>query len=159
MLQKGVNKLKVASSIGRIPSKLASSFKGFTTDQFKNWALVFTTFALKDVLPDRHLQYWRLFVKACRILCSTVIDTSEVKLADELLPKFCGTVEDLYGPSVVTPNMHLHCHLCECVLDFGPVYGFWCSASVSSERYNGILSAVHVNKHQIEVQLMRKFME
>ena len=147
MLQKGVNKLKVASSIGRIPSKLASSFKGFTTDQFKNWALVFTTFALKDVLPDRHLQCWRLFVKACRILCSTVIDTSEVKLAD------------FYGPSVVTPNMHLHCHLCECVLDFGPVYGFWCSASVSSERYNGILSAVHVNKHQIEVQLMRKFME
>ncbi|XP_068678691.1 uncharacterized protein [Montipora foliosa] len=156
VLQKRVNKLKVPSSIGRIPSKIASSFKGFTADQFKNWALVFSTFALKGVLPDRHLQCWKLFVKACHILCSTVINTSEVKLADELLVKFCRTVEDLYGTSVVTPNVHLHCHLCECILDFGPVYGFWC---FSFERYNGILGVMHVNNHQIEVQLMRKFIE
>ena len=70
--------------------------------------------------------------------------------------KFCQTVENLYGPSVITPNMHLHCHLCECVLDYGPVYGFWC---FSFERYNGILGSLHVNNHQIEVQLMRKFLE
>lgn len=155
-LQKRINKLKVPSSIGRIPSKIASSFKGFTADQFKNWALVFSTFALKDVLPDRHLQCWKLFVKACRILCSTVIPISQVKVADQLLVKFCQTVENLYGSSVITPNMHLHCHLCECVLDFGPVYGFWC---FSFERYNGILGSLHVNNHQIEVQLMRKFIE
>ena len=156
VLQKRVNKLKVPSSIGRIPSKIASSFKGFTADQFKNWALVFSTFALKDILPERHLQCWKLFVRACRILCSTVISTSQVKIADELLLKFCRTVQDLYGTSFITPNMHLHCHLCECVLDFGPVYGFWC---FSFERYNGILGALHVNNHQIEVQMMRKFIE
>ena len=155
-LQSRINKLKVPSSIGRIPSKIASNFKGFTADQFKNWAVVFSTFALKDILPDRHLQCWKLFVKACRILCSTVIPTSQVKLADELLVKFCQTVENLYGPSVITPNMHLHCHLCECVLDYGPVYGFWC---FSFERYNGILGSLHVNNRQIEVQLMRKFLE
>ena len=156
VLQKRINKLKVPSSIGRIPSKIASSFKGFTADQFKNWALVFSTFALKDILPERHLQCWKLFVKACHILCSTVIPTSQVQIADELLVKFCRTVEDLYGSSMITPNMHLHCHLCECILDFGPVYGFWC---FSFERYNGILGALHVNNHQIEVQLMRKFIE
>lgn len=156
LLQKRINKLKVPSSIGRIPSKIASRFKGFTADQFKNWALVFSSFALKDILPDRHLQSWKLFVKACRILCSPVISTSQVKIADELLLKFCRTVQDLYGCSFITPNMHLHCHICECVLDFGPVYGFWC---FSFERYNGILGALHVNNHQIEVQLMRKFIE
>ena len=36
------------------------------------------------------------------------------------------------------------------------VYGFWC---FSFERYNGILGSLHVNNHQIEVQLMRKFLE
>lgn len=156
MLQKRINKVKVPSSIGRIPSKIASGFKGFTADQFKNWAVVFSSFALKDILPDRHLQCWKLFVKACCILCSTVISTSQVKIADDLLLKFCRSVEDLYGSSKVTPNMHLHCHLCECILDFGPVYGFWC---FSFERFNGILGALHVNNHQIEVQLMRKFIE
>ena len=156
VLQKRINMLKVPSSIGRIPTKIASNLKGFTADQFKNWALVFSTFALKDILPDRHLQCWKLFVKACRILCSTVISTSQVRLADELQLKFCRTVQDMYGPSFITPNMHLHCHLCECILDFGPVYGFWC---FSFERYNGILSALHVNNHQIEIQLMRKFIE
>lgn len=151
-----INKLKVPSSIGRIPSKIASSFKGFTADQFKNWAVVFSTFALKDILPDRHLQCWKLFVKACRILCSAVIPTSQVKLADELLVKFCQTIENLCGSSVITANMRLHCHLCECVLDYGPVYGFWCFLF---ERFNGILGSFHVNNHQKEVQLMRKFLE
>ena len=56
VLQKRINKLKVPSSIGRIPSKIASGFKGFTADQFKNWAVVFSSFALKGILPDRHLQ-------------------------------------------------------------------------------------------------------
>lgn len=95
-------------------------------------------------------------MKACHILCSAVINTFQVKRADELLVKFCRTVEDLYSKSVITPNLHLHCQLCECILDFGPVYGFWC---FSIERYNGILGAMHVNNHQIEVQLMRKFLE
>ena len=156
VLQQRVDKMKVPSSIGRIPSKIASSFKGFTADQFKNWALVFSIFALKDILPERHLHCWKLFVKACHILCSPVIPTSLVKVADELLVKFCRSVEDLYGSSVITPNMHLHCHLCECVLDFGPEYSFWC---FSFERYNGILGSLHVNNHQIELQLMRKFIE
>jgi len=66
--QKRINKLTVLSSIG-------SNFKGFTADQFKNWAVVFSIFALKDILLDRHLQCWNLFVKARRILCSMVIPT------------------------------------------------------------------------------------
>lgn len=52
--------------------------------------------------------------------------------------------------------MHLHCHLCECDLDFGRVYSFWC---FSFKHYNGILGSLRVNNHQIEVQLMWKFLE
>ena len=43
-LQRRINKLKVPSSIGRIPSKIASNFKGFTADQLKNLAVGFSTF-------------------------------------------------------------------------------------------------------------------
>lgn len=59
----------------------------------------------------------------------------------------------MYGKKAVTINIHLHCHLKECVNDYGPVYGFWCFAF---ERFNGILGSTITNNRTVEVQLMRK---
>ena len=53
-----------------------------------------------------------------------------------------------------TPNLHLHCHLKECMLDFGPATAYWLFAC---ERLNGILGSVATNHHAIEAQLMKKF--
>ena len=61
----------------------------------------------------------------------------------------------LYGSEYCTPNMHLHLHLKESVLDYGPVHGFWCYAF---ERYNGVLGMYHTNNQAVEIQLMRKFL-
>ena len=52
--------------------------------------------------------------------------------------------------------MHLHCHLAECIKDFGPVYAFWC---FSFERYNGILGSYRHNNSALPIQMMRKFLE
>ena len=52
-------------------------------------------------------------------------------------------------------NMHLHGHLKQCVLDFGPVYSFWL---FSFERMNGILGAYHTNCRDIPLQVMRRFL-
>ena len=54
----------------------------------------------------------------------------------------------------VTPNMHLHCHLSECINEYGPTYGFWL---FSFERYNGMLGKFPNNQKHIEVQLMKHF--
>ena len=62
-------------------------------------------------------------------------------------------IEQLYGRKAVTPNMHLHCHLKDCLLECGPVHAFWC---FSFERFNGILGGMQVNGRSIEIQLMRK---
>ena len=72
-----------------------------------------------------------------------------------LLLKFCNQFEKLYGKKSVRINMHLHCHLKECVEDYGPVYSFWCFAF---ERYNGVLGSIATNNRSIEIQLMRKFL-
>lgn len=50
--------------------------------------------------------------------------------------QFCRRVERTYGKEVITPNIHMHAHLHECLLDYGPSHVFWC---FSFERYNGIL--------------------
>ena len=76
--------------------------------------------------------------------------------ADLLFVKFGESFEQrLYDKKYVTPNMHLHCHLKECVIDCGPVHAFRC---FSFERFNGILGAMQVNGRSVEVQLMRKLL-
>ena len=79
----------------------------------------------------------------------------DIELGDRHLMEFCRTFEELYGKDLVTPNMHLHGHLKECLLDYGPFHSFWC---FSFERFNGILGSFHTNNRSIEIQLMRKFL-
>ena len=113
-----------------------SAFSGFTADQYKNWIITFSIPVLYDILPSPHFECWRSFVLACRIICKRNLVLADVNLCDALLMAFCRTVEVLYGPSAITPNMHMHGHIKEIIRDFGPVYAFWL---FSYERYNGIL--------------------
>ena len=140
---------------GRIPGKISSSFTGFTADQWKNWTLVYSLFALKGILPEEHLQCWRFFVLACKTLGKRVLTGNDIEIGDKYLMQFCKTFETLYGKDLVTPNMHLHGNLKECLLDYGPFHSFWC---FSFERFNGILGSYHTNNRSIEIQLMRKFL-
>ena len=101
------------------------------------------------------MEVWRNFVMACSCLCSTVLTETKALLAHSYLLKFCQGFEQLYGKHRVTPNIHLHTHLVECVLDYGPVYSFWL---FSFERYNGILGEYGTNQRAVEIQLMCKFL-
>ena len=62
--------------------------------------------------------------------------------------------ERLYGPRSITPNMHMHCHLRECIFAYGPLHGFWLFAF---ERYNGLLGEFPHNNRSIEQQLINRF--
>ncbi|OAD68441.1 hypothetical protein PHYBLDRAFT_173437 [Phycomyces blakesleeanus NRRL 1555(-)] len=53
--------------------------------------------------------------------------------------------------------MHLHLHIQETILDFGPVYSYWLFAF---ERYNGLLKNISTNgKDGFEATFMRCFIE
>ena len=91
---------------------------------------------------------------ACRILCKHSLSKHDLSLADALLIQFCKRVQNLYGKSFITPNMHMHTHLKEDILNFGPVYEFWL---FSFERYNGILGNQPTNNRLAEPQLMQRF--
>ena len=105
-------------------------------------------------VESRHLECWRHFVLACRILCKKNLEGIDVQLADALLLQFCCKVEQLYGTKAVTPNMHLHAHLKEAIEDFGPLHAFWL---FSYERFNGVLGNYPNNNKSIEPQLMNRF--
>ena len=77
-IQQKVNSFITPNDIGRIPSKISSSFSGFTAEQWRNWTLIFSLFTLKGVLPHQHYDCWLLFVKACFAICRRSITLQEV---------------------------------------------------------------------------------
>ena len=138
-----IETMEVPSHIGRLPKKISSNFGSYTAEQWKNWTVIYSLFALKGIIDDKHLKCWQSFVLGCRCMCKSVLTETDVIRGDGLLLKFCKEFEALYGQQSVTPNMHLHCHLKECVLDYGPIHSFWC---FSFERYNGILFLIFASE-------------
>ena len=150
VIQDRVNSFTVPSGIGRIPMKISSGFSQFTADQWKNWVLYFSVIAMRDIITDEVLECWQHFVLACRTLCTKA---SQLRKQNwEML--CCRRTEHSFGKDYITPNMHLHCHLYECITDYGPLHSFWCFAF---ERYNGILGSMPNNRY-IESQLMQRFL-
>ena len=141
-IEKLMSQLHAPHSTGRLPLKIGSGFSGFTADQWRNWTVCFSPIVLRGTLPREHLQYWLLFVKACSMLCTRCLRKQDIVLADQYLSMFCSKFQEVNGPAMCTPNMHLHLHLKECLYDYGPPYAFWCYAF---ERYNGMLGNFPTN--------------
>lgn len=154
-VQKRIENVEAPSDLGRLPGKISSNYGGFTASQWKNWVLYYSLYALEGILGDEHVNCWQNFVLACRHLCKPCITKTDLIIADRKLLDFCRKVESLYGKTVITPNMHLHLHIRECVENYGSVSGFWL---FSFERYNGLLGSFHTNNREVEVQLMRRFL-
>ena len=106
--------------------------------------------SLYGLLPSEHLECWRWFVLACRILCEHSLSNDDVGWHTILLQFY--KAQHLYGKSAITPNINMRGHLKEVILDFVPVYECWLF-----ERYNGILGSQLNNNRLIEPQLLRRF--
>ncbi len=153
-IESKISKFRTPINVGRVPANIASGHSGYTANQWSNWITLFSPVVLKDILPNDHLRCWLIFVRACSLLRHNTLRKQDLFTADLLLLQFCRLFHGLYGSDSCTPNMHLHLHLKQCLLDYGPCHAFWCYAF---ERYNGVLGSVHTNRRAIESQLMRKF--
>ncbi len=141
-------------SFGRLPSSIKSTTM-LAAEQWMNWVNYFSVFCLHGLLPPAHLECWRHFVLASRLLCKPSFSQTDVTVADLLLVRFCKSFQTLYGPQLVTPDMHMHCHLAKCVCDYGPLRSFWL---FPFERYNGIMEGTPTSNRFVEVQIMQQFL-
>ncbi|PKC61562.1 hypothetical protein RhiirA1_398323 [Rhizophagus irregularis] len=148
-MQERANRMKLLSDIGRIPSKImmGEGFSGFTADQWKNFILIYATSITWDLLKNDDRKILSYFVRACNILTCRIISKSGLEEAHKCLLSMVKLVENSYGPGKITPNMHLCLHICECALDYGPLYAFWC---YSFERMNGLLGSLQSSNQHIE---------
>ena len=119
-ISNNIKQFCVPAGIGRIPSSILSTFGAFTASQWKNWIMIYSPVLLKGLLPVEDYRCWLLFVRACSLLCSNCIQKTNVTSADLFPLQFCRQCECLYGPMSSTFNMHLHMHLKQTLLDYGP---------------------------------------
>ena len=147
-----ISSISTLSGVGRLPNKISSCWGKFTAEEWMIWTLYYSLLVLPGILPDEHLRIWHTFVIVCRTVCEPILTTSSIKIIENAFLKFGREYEKKYGRMSTYPNLHLHGHLNECLLDFGPVHGFWCFAF---ERYNGKIADTHTNHQSIEIQLMR----
>ena len=149
IIQEKIEGLNVPLDMGRIPYKIESRMSGLTADQWKNWTCTYSMYALQGVLPAEHLNCWWLFVQACILVCQPLISNQNIDRADQLFMEFCLAFEKLYGAESCTINLHLHCHIAECLRDYGPAHSTWC---FSFERYNGVLGGMPNNNRSLQVE-------
>jgi hypothetical protein len=144
IMQERANKIKVPSDIGRIPNKIAMSegFSGFTADQWKTFILVYATW---DFLKDDDRKILSYLVRACNILVCHIISKSGLNEAHNCLLSMVKLVKRQYGLEKISPNIHLCLHICECALDYGPLYSFWCYSFEWAIRYYDLILYLYKN--------------
>ena len=155
LIQSRIDELNIPYGVGRIPYKIGSNFSGLTADQWMNWTNLFSLYALQDILPPLDLHCWSLFVQASTLFRQYSLSVDDLTRADEKIMEFLKLFESHYGKECCTPNMHLHAHIKECILDFGPIAAFW---TFPFERFNGILESFSKNWMKPEEQITRKFL-
>ncbi|OAD69113.1 hypothetical protein PHYBLDRAFT_172942 [Phycomyces blakesleeanus NRRL 1555(-)] len=156
-MQLDADKMVLPEDYTPLGTKIGHGFPFMNANKWKSWYLVYFPVLLRGRLPEAHLSNWTTFVNACQYLSMPSISTAHLDEAHQSLEAFCRECEKLYKVPFLLPNMHLHLHLRETVLNFGPVYGYWL---FSFERCNGILKNYAANrKDGFERTYMKKYLD
>ena len=137
-IQRKMNEFQIPSDLGQIPGNIyaGEGFSNFTADQWRIFFTINATVSLWNHLSPTDRKILTYFVRICTILVSRIMKVNLLNEAHQILIKLVKLIEETYGCDKITPNLHLSLHLCECSIDSGPLYAFWC---FSFERMNGIL--------------------
>ncbi len=151
-LNKRMENIQIPPGSSRwVPRNMKSEYINFNSYQWKEWTVTYSMIALTGLIEGKYLKVWQSFVLACRLITQPIVSLTEASRADEMFQNFGKGIEREFGPQSVKPNMHMHCHLYECIDDFGSVKTFWL---YPFERYNGNLGDFHTNNFSMEVTLM-----
>jgi hypothetical protein len=144
LMEKRAKNIKVPSDLGRVPFKISmgEGFSGFTADQWKSFILIYAIPLMWDLLDDQDRKILANFTRACYLLVSRITNNNALDEAHTRLLTVARVIEETYGPTVITSNIHLSLHLAECCRDYGPLYSFWC---YSFERMNGVLGKLYAD--------------
>ena len=134
------------------PRGFASNWASWTAYEYMSWILTYSLYALEGILEEKHLSVWHIFVRACCHLIQPTVSKIDIEEGHRLLVQFVKEVQNVYGLSCITPNMHMCMHIKEDMYNYGSLYATWL---FPYERFNFELGSTKTNRRSIEVQLMK----
>lgn len=105
----------------------------------------------------RYSDHWQLLVTACHILLKKKQSIEEIVRANDVIKNFVAITEKLYSKSAMTYNVHILSHLCQSVIDWGPLFAHNCYTFVSGN--GNIVKMIKSSQgvlHQINRLIMYK---
>lgn len=135
--------------------KFSTSIGSLKAAELRLFCLAFAPAVLGgDLLSDMDRLIVYRFVQACRHLDTPAITELELRRGHLLLEEFVRTFAEQYGEEKVTPNMHYHAHLADCIRDHGPLPSIW---EFAFEMFNGVVVQPSTNNRNVEDQFFDRW--
>ena len=77
-IEERLGEMDVPPDMGRLPKNIASNHGCYMAEQWKNWTIVYSLYALKDILHASHLNCWQTFVLTCNYICKPVLTQEDI---------------------------------------------------------------------------------
>jgi hypothetical protein len=99
--------------------------------------MFFLILILKEILPLKYYNHWKLFSYCMTILSQYQIQREFLPIIQQSLEDFVRQTESLYGKRAMRINVHQLLHLYNDILNWGLL---WTHNSFSYESMNGVLA-------------------
>ncbi|KAJ1526468.1 hypothetical protein ONE63_009601 [Megalurothrips usitatus] len=130
-----IRKFCPPKEVRRMPRDL-TCFSIWNAREWENVILYYSVPILIDILPNKYLRHWILFVQALYLLMRANVCKNDVDVAEIMMENFVRGTEELYGLREMTFNMHISEHAAESVRRWGAL---WCVSTYCFESMNGKL--------------------
>lgn len=130
--------------------RLLQDLCNWKASEFRTFLLFYSVPCLYGILPDEHFQLLLCLNQAIYILMQTSISLADLKTAQNMLCKFCASIDFLYGKRYERSNVHGLLHLTRKVKDLGPL---WAHSCFFYEDLNGDLRSLFHGIQKIALQI------
>ncbi|KAJ1526574.1 hypothetical protein ONE63_008161 [Megalurothrips usitatus] len=151
VIDKRVSHLRPPLEVRRLPREM-SLLHDFNAREWENWTLYFSIPLFINILPERYLRHWVLFVQGYYLLMLSERKKSETDVSHELMKCYVNGVFQLYGKKENTYNVHISLHAAANAQRWGNAY---CVSTYAFENGNKILKSKINAQRGIPHQIIR----
>lgn len=104
--------------ITRTPQSIQNKLKA---SEWKYFLLYYSFLCLNDLMPQKYVKHWLLFVYSIYVFSKTKFSVNEYKKAETALHQFVFNIEVLYGKENMKYNVHMMLHMPHYVQQYGAI--------------------------------------
>lgn len=139
-------------SVSRKPRSIEKHRSYWKASEYRSWLFYYLLPVMQDILSEEYFEHTSLLVEAIFILTQESINpASDIPKCQHLLAKFVFLFPTLYEERYMVSNVHDLLHLCDDVINNGPLFTHSC---FEFEDFNGELVSLIRGTQHVELQIL-----